>query len=57
MDNPVAHNNYIAGTTGLKVLTAFKTQLEEVKIRVNNEIGNYPSPIPACDVQFKSALD
>ncbi len=30
----------------------FKDQLEKVKIRVNKKIGNYPPPIPACDVQF-----
>ena len=41
-----------AGSNGLRALTAFKNQLEKVKIRVNKEIGNYPSPIPACDAQF-----
>ena len=46
-----------AGTTRLRALTAFKTQLEEVKNRVNKEIGNYPSPIPACDVQFNYLLE
>ena len=45
-----------AGTTRFRALTAFKTQLEEVKNRVNKEIGNYPSPIPACDVQFNYLL-
>jgi len=45
------------GSTGLRALTAFKNQLEKVKIRVNKEIGNYPSPIPACDVQFNYLLE
>jgi len=45
-----------AGSTGLRALTAFKNQLEKVKIWVNKEIGNYPSPIPACDVQFNYLL-
>ena len=43
--------------TGLKALTALKNQLEKVKIRVNKEIGNYPSPIPACDAQFNYLLE
>ena len=46
-----------AGTTGFRRLTAFKNQLEKEKIRVNKEIGNYPSPIPACDVQFNYLLE
>jgi hypothetical protein len=46
-----------AGTTGLRALTTFKNRLEKVKIRVNKEIGNYPSPIPACDVQFNYLLE
>lgn len=46
-----------AGSAGLRVLTAFKNQLEEVKVRVNKEIGNYPSPIPACDAQFNYLLE
>jgi len=46
-----------AGSTGLRALTPFKNQLEEAKIRANKEIGNYPSPIPACDVQFNYLLE
>ena len=46
-----------AGTTGLKALTAFKTQLQKVKNHINKEIGNYPSPIPACDAQFNYLLE
>ena len=46
-----------AGNTGLRALTAFKNQLEKVKTRVNKEIGNYPSPIPGCDVQFNYLLE
>ena len=45
------------GSTGLRALTEFKNQLEKVKIRVNKEIGNYPAPIPACDVQFNYLLE
>ena len=50
-EDPAAEN------TGLRTLTAFKNQLEKVKVRVNKEIGNYPSPIPACDVQFNYLLE
>ena len=39
-----------------KQLTAFKNQLEKVKTRINKQIGSYPSPIPACDVQFNFLL-
>ena len=46
-----------AGSTGLGALAEFKNKLEKVKIRVNKEIGNYPSPIPACDVQFNYLLE
>ena len=51
------NENPAAGTTVLRALTAFKTQLEEVKIRVNKKIGSYPSPIAACDVQFNYLLE
>ncbi len=47
----------VAESTGLRALTAFKNQLEKVKVRVNKEIGNYPPPIPACDVQFNYLLE
>jgi hypothetical protein len=46
-----------AESTVLRALTAFKNQLEKVKVRVNQEIGNYPSPIPACDAQFNYLLE
>ncbi len=46
-----------AGSTGLRELTAFKHQLEKMRTRVNKEIGNYPPPIPACDVQFNYLLE
>ena len=51
------HEDSAAERAGLRALTAFKNQLEKVKIRVNKEIGNYPSPIPACDVQFNYLLE
>ena len=44
-------------STGLGALIEFKNQLNKVKIRVNKEIGNYPSPIPACDAQFNYLLE
>ena len=53
----IKNEDLAAGSTGLGALTAFKNQLEKVKIRVNKEIGNYPSPIPACDVQFNYLLE
>ena len=46
-----------AGSTAMRALAAFKKQLEKAKIRVNKEIGNYPSPIPACDAQFNYLLE
>ena len=46
-----------AGSTELRALTEFKNQLEKAKIQVNKEIGNYPSPIPACDAQFNYLLE
>jgi len=51
------HEDSAAERAGLRALTAFKNQLEKVKIRVNKEIGNYPSPIPACDAQFNYLLE
>jgi hypothetical protein len=46
-----------AGSKELGALAEFKNQLEKVKILVNKEIGNYPSPIPACDAQFNYLLE
>ena len=31
--------------------------LERMRDRVNTEIGQYPSPIPACDAQFNHLLE
>jgi len=31
--------------------------LERIRERVNTEIGQYPSPIPACDAQFNHLLE
>ena len=42
--------------SGLKALTIVKTALQKERIRINTEIGNYPPPIPACDVQFNYLL-
>ena len=32
-------------------------ELKQELERVNTEIGNYPSPITGCDVQFKNLLE
>jgi hypothetical protein len=32
-------------------------QLEAEKVRIVEEIGQYPHPIPACDAQFNSLLE
>ena len=53
----IINEDSAAESKGLRALTAFKNQLEKVKIRVNKEIGDYPSPIPACDVQFNYLLE
>ncbi len=34
-----------------------KTYLEEKKYLINEEIINYPPPIPACDAQFNYLLE
>ena len=50
-------NEYPAAESAeFRALAAFKNQLEEAKILVNKEISSYPSPIPACDVQFNFLL-
>ena len=33
------------------------SQLEKKKREINEEILNYPPPIPACDAQFNHLLD
>ena len=43
--------------TEFKELNEFKLQLQKVKSHINKEIGNYPSPIPACDAQFNYLLE
>lgn len=39
------------------VLKRIKEHLESERHRVNEEIRNYPSPIPACDAQFNYLLE
>lgn len=34
-----------------------RAQLEQEKRRINEEINNYPPPIPACDAQFNYLLE
>lgn len=38
-------------------IVKIQTQLEQEKRRVNEEINNYPAPIPACDAQFNYLLE
>jgi hypothetical protein len=41
----------------IKALKDFKVYLLAEKDRVNEQIGSYPPPIPACDAQFNYLLD
>ena len=34
-----------------------KADLESERHRINDEITNYPTPIPACDAQFNFLLE
>ncbi|MBX3057956.1 MAG: hypothetical protein KF770_15930 [Anaerolineae bacterium] len=34
-----------------------KTHLKQKRDHINDEIRNYPSPIPACDAQFNYLLE
>lgn len=38
-------------------ITKNRAQLEQEKRRINEEINNYPPPIPACDAQFNYLLE
>lgn len=40
----------------IRMLATFKAELEAKRIRIDGEIGSYPSPIPACDAQFNYLL-
>ena len=48
-------------TSGLalidSVLETITEHLEDERHRVNEEIRNYPAPIPACDAQFNYLLE
>ena len=41
----------------IKTLEDFKIYLLAERDRVNEQIGTYPPPIPACDAQFNYLLD
>jgi hypothetical protein len=41
----------------LNVLTEIKNHLQGRSDRIYEEIRTYPSPIPACDVQFNHLLE
>ena len=34
-----------------------RAHLEQLKVRIADEINNYPPPIPACDAQFNYLLE
>ena len=38
-------------------LTELKMSLQSAKRDINEAIGSYPAPIPACDAQFNAFLD
>ena len=42
---------------GATILSKFKSHLEAQRGRLNDEIGSYPGPIPACDAQFNYLLE
>jgi hypothetical protein len=39
------------------ILMDILTRLEDRKLSLDREIGNYPTPIPQCDAQFNYLLD
>lgn len=39
------------------VCRKIRAHLENERLRVNEEIRNYPRPIPACDAQFNYLLE
>ena len=41
----------------IKALNDFKVYLFAKRDKVNEQIGSYPPPIPACDAQFNYLLD
>ncbi len=44
-------------TTAETLWLEIKTSLEEKRNLINEEIRNYPPPIPACDAQFNYLLE
>ena len=45
-----------AGLPRAGVLLELKRRLEADRIRLHQQIGDYPQPIPACDAQFNYLL-
>ena len=41
----------------LRWLSEITIQIEADRVRLNEEIRSYPSPIPACDAQFNYLLE
>ena len=39
------------------ILKDIISRVEETKLSVDQEIGNYPTPIPRCDEQFNHLLE
>jgi hypothetical protein len=50
-------SNVSFSESGLNILTELKNYLQGEKGRIYEEIRTYPSPIPACDVQFNHLLE
>ncbi|KPJ77825.1 MAG: hypothetical protein AMJ54_06565 [Deltaproteobacteria bacterium SG8_13] len=49
--------NSSAESTGVRLLARVRDHLEAERDRLNEQIGSYPSPIPACDAQFNYLLE
>jgi len=50
-------SNISVSESELNILTELKDYLQEMRDRIYEEIRIYPSPIPACDVQFNHLLE
>jgi hypothetical protein len=50
-------SNISVSESGLNILMELKNYLQENRARIYEAIRIYPSPIPACDVQFNHLLE
>ncbi len=46
-----------SGTSGEGSLLKIKEELQVERVRLHEQIGSYPQPIPACDAQFNYLLE